>query len=293
MWKSCHKIARAASHRKGAPWPKRYSSDIARQFRLFCGSVGSSVGSGRPSSERALLARSALLDPADAPHPLRRPVVDRRALGLAMCGRATSVARRNGAAASGLPSTDIEGRVRSDRRRALSAPLKSKPLAYRAQPVACPGAQLGHGDRRARPAPPDVAGAERNDPHTRQRCAASAANTALTRRSRPRRPRWVWRPKRRAAPWCGPRGASLGARPGSPPCATRNRSRPSAPLCANCGAMERETTVHVFHTRRLSPVNSRLQKLPPWKKSPIGSGWSLACSAMACSRYASACPVGR
>ena len=145
MWKSCHKIARAGSHRKGAPWPKRYSSDIARQFRLFCGSVGSSVGSGRPSSERALLARSALLDPADAPHPLRRPVVDRRALGLAMCGRATSVARRNGAAASGLPSTDIEGRVQSDRRRALSAPLKSKPLAYRAQPVACPGAQPGHG----------------------------------------------------------------------------------------------------------------------------------------------------
>ena len=39
-----------------------------------------------------------------------------------------------------------------------------------------------------------------------------------------------------------------------------------------------------FQTRLASPSNSALQKVPPWKKSPTGSGFSFACAANACSR---------
>ena len=51
--------------------------------------------------------------------------------------------------------------------------------------------------------------------------------------------------------------------------------------------------VGVPHTLAASPVNSALQKVPPWKKSPTGSGTCFACAARASSRKSSARPVGR
>ena len=146
MWKSCHKIARAGSHRKGAPWPKRYSSDIARQFRLFCGSVGSSgvwppfLRTRTPAGALGVAGPGRCPPPSPAPgcRPPRSRTGHVRPRYL---GRQE---KRGGSIWSPLH------RHRGPRaiRPAASAPSAAKikrPLAYRAQPVGCPGAQPGHG----------------------------------------------------------------------------------------------------------------------------------------------------
>src|SRR5215471_13745291 len=70
---------------------------------------------------------------------------------------------------------------------------------------------------------------------------------------------------------------------------TRNLEIPRRP-----GMTAYDDCRHFFSTiRPRSPLNSMLQNAPPWKKSPTGSAFSLACSAKACSRKSSALPVGR
>ena len=67
------------------------------------------------------------------------------------------------------------------------------------------------------------------------------------------------------------------------PCPVIARTRLGR-VCQQDAGSRSHTVAHLFHTRLASPSNSWLQNVPPWKKSPTGSGLSLACAASACSK---------